>query len=167
MENVPDEKFFEELAGERPIAEEEYKIELTKASSSVVARKPHVEIKEPKPEKIEADDEPEGQLTIDVYQTPTDIYVESAIAGVSPDDIDINVTNDSITIRGARHREKEASDEDYFYKECYWGRFSRSVILPQEVDPEGASVSFKNGILKVKLPKLSRKKSKKLKVRVE
>lgn len=167
MDNVPDEKFFEELADERSATEENYKVELAKASSSAVARKPRIEMKESKPEKISADDEPEGQLTIDVYQTPTDIYVESAIAGVSPDDIDINVTNDSIAIRGARHREKEAGDEDYFYKECYWGRFSRSVILPQEVDPEGASVSFKNGILKVRLPKLNRKKAKKLKVRVE
>src|SRR3989344_566733 len=167
MENVPDEKFFEELVGERSEAETEYKVELARAGASAIARKPHVEAKESKPEKIEADDEPEGQLTIDVYQTPTDIYVESAIAGVSPEDIDINVTNDSITIRGARHREKEASDEDYFYKECYWGRFSRSVILPQDVDPEGASVSFKNGILKVRLPKLNRKKAKKLKVRLE
>jgi HSP20 family protein len=167
MSDVPDEKFFEELAGEKSDAKEDYKIELARASSSAVIRKPHTELKESKQEKMDMDDEPEGQLTIDVYQTPTDIYVESAIAGVSPDDIDINVTNDSIAIRGARRREKEASDEDYFYKECYWGRFSRSVILPQEIDPEGASVSFKNGILKVRLPKLNRKKAKKLKVKVE
>lgn len=111
--------------------------------------------------------EPEGQLTIDVYQTPNDIVVESAIAGVKPEDLDIEANTDSVTIRGERRREHEVKEEDYFYQECYWGRFSRSVILPQEVDPDKASVSFKNGILSVRLPKLSRSRSRKLKVKVE
>ncbi len=106
----------------------------------------------------------EGKLTIDVYQTPAEIVVESAIAGVKPEDLDINVSNDSITIKGERYREEKISDENYFYQECYWGRFSRSVILPEEVDPDGAKVSFKNGILTVKMPKASRRKTKKLKV---
>lgn len=163
---MPDEKFFEELAEQKIAADENYKVEFAKADAGVARR--------PKAELIGQDTiseldsgEPEGQLTIDVYQTPTDIFVESAIAGVRPDDVDINVTSDSITIRGERHREKESEAEDYFYKECYWGRFSRSVILPQEVDPEGASVTFRNGILKVKLPKLNKKKMRKLKVKVE
>lgn len=112
-------------------------------------------------------DEPEGQLTIDVYQTPSEIVIESAIAGVKPEDLDISVSTDSVTIKGERSREKEVKDEDYFYQECYWGRFSRSVILPQEIDPESATVDFKNGILTVRLPKLNRKKTKKLKVKLE
>ena len=106
------------------------------------------------------DREPEGQLTVDVYQTKDDIVVESAIAGVRPEDIDIQVTADSITIRGSRRREKEVGDEDYLYQECYWGRFARSIILPQEVDPDGANVKFKNGILAVRLPKVTKKKTK-------
>lgn len=113
------------------------------------------------------DAEPEGQLTLDVYQTPNEIVVESAVAGVDPEDLDINVTTDSITIRGKRQRNKIIKEEDYFYRECYWGRFARSVILPQEVDPENASVNFKNGILTVHLPKMSRRKTKKLKVELE
>ncbi|MBU6500221.1 MAG: Hsp20/alpha crystallin family protein [Patescibacteria group bacterium] len=158
-----DDKFFETLANEKAGLEGEYKVELAKAQNTAV-RKPAMELKEAKKEMA---DEPEGQLTIDVYQTPADIVVESAVAGVKPEDIDINVTNDSVTIRGERHREKEVKDDDYFYQECYWGRFARSVVLPQEVDPESAEVVFKNGILTVRLPKLNRKKSKKLKVRVE
>ena len=75
---------------------------------------------------------------------------------VRPDDIDIQVTPDSISIKGSRHREKEVHDEDYLYQECYWGRFARSIILPQEVDPDGATVGFKNGILTVRLPKASK-----------
>lgn len=162
MENT-DEKFFEALAEQKINADEDYEVGLTKAESGIV-QKPRVEIKE----SSAADDgEPEGQLTIDVYQTPSEIVVESAIAGVKPEDIDINVTSDSIAIRGERRKEKEVRDNDYFYQECYWGRFSRSVILPQEVDPESATVNFKNGILTVRLPKLNRKKAKKLKVKVE
>jgi len=119
--------------------------------------------------KIEDDfeSESEGQLTVDVYQTSSEIVVESAVAGIDPDDLDINVTNDSISIKGRRRKEKEVKDEDYLYQECYWGKFSRSVILPQEVDPDKASVTFKNGILTVRLPKLEKRKSKKLKVKSE
>ena len=159
-----EESFFEHLAksGGRGV-EPEPEAQLAKAST--VSNR----LKVPKVEK-EAKDSyagPEGQLTIDVYQTPNDIVVESAIAGVRPEDIDIDVSNDSVSIRGARQREMEVSDEDYFYQECYWGRFSRSVILPQEIDPENASVSFKNGILTIRLPKLNRRKTKKLQVRFE
>ena len=121
----------------------------------------------PKKTEREFGGEPEGQLTIDVYQTPTEIVVESAVAGVSPDDLDISVSNESVTIRGERRREDEIKDGDYFYQECYWGRFSRSVILPQEIDLDNASVNFRNGILTVHLPKLNRQKSKKLKVKLE
>lgn len=109
----------------------------------------------------------EGKLTIDVYQTPTEIVVESAIAGIKPEDLDINVSSDSITIKGERRHEEEVKEEDYFYQECYWGRFSRSVILPEEVDPDSATVNFKNGVLTVKLPKVSKKKAKKLKVNAD
>jgi HSP20 family protein len=164
-----EDKFFADLANfGAPQDEPAYEPELTKASTlspahNRTAPRRHVE-------EDSSDDfagEPEGQLTIDVYQTPADIVIESAIAGVRPEDIDINVTNDSITIRGERKRENAIRDEDYFYQECYWGRFSRSVILPQEVDPDSASVNFKNGVLTVRLPKLNRKKTRKLRVRVE
>lgn len=167
MENQ-NEKFFEQLAyGEEPEEREsaEIKVELAKATSSPISR-PKVKI-----ETDEADEEdhnePEGQLTLDVYQAGNDILVESAVAGVEPEDLDINVTTDSITIRGRRRRRKEIKEEDYFYQECYWGRFSRSVILPQEVDPEKTSATFKNGILTVRMSKLSRNKTKKVRVKFE
>jgi HSP20 family protein len=159
-----DRKFFEELASKSLDEENNLDVDLVKAGGSVASRSRTLS-KKSTSEKIEIDTEPEGQLTIDVYQTPLEIVIESAVAGVSPDDLDINATTDSVTIRGRRHREKEVRDEDYFYRECYWGRFSRSVILPQEVDPDSASVEFKNGILTIRLPKLNRKKTKKLKVK--
>ena len=155
-----DEKFFEELANEKVSADEDFGVELAKTEEATKEKRQAEK-------KSYYDDEAEGQLAIDVYQTPNDIIIESAIAGVKPEDIDINVTSDSVTIKGERRREKEVRDDSYYYQECYWGRFSRSVILPQEVDQERADVTFKNGILTVRLPKLNRKKSKKLKVKVE
>ena len=161
--DTQDEKFFESLAGAKSDADERYEVELAKADASTLAVRP----KTARP-KAESASEPEGQLTVDVYQTPDEIVVESAIAGVKPEDIDVNVTPDSLVIRGSRERERTASGgEDYLYQECYWGRFARSIILPQEIDPEGASVTFKNGILTVHLPKAKRKKLRKLNVKAD
>lgn len=108
--------------------------------------------------------EEEGQLTVDVYQTPTEIVIRSAIAGVDPKDLDISINNDMVTIRGERKEEETVSDDDYFYRECFWGAFSRSIILPAEVDTSAANASFKNGILTIRLPKIEKARVKKLKV---
>jgi len=110
-------------------------------------------------------EESEGQLTIDVYQTDEEIVVESTVAGVEPDDIDIDISSESVTIRGERSKAETVSEENYLYQECYWGKFSRSIILPQEVDPDKAKAEFKNGILRIRLPKISRGKMRKLKVK--
>jgi len=107
----------------------------------------------------------EGKLTVDVYQTDDDIIIESTVAGVEPDDIDIDITNDSVIIRGERKRFEEVSEESYLYQECYWGKFSRAVSLPQDIDPDKAKAEFNNGILRVRLPKIAKNKTKKLKIR--
>lgn len=107
----------------------------------------------------------EGQLTIDVYQTEEEIVVESTIAGVEPDDIEIDATSDSVTVRGERHKNTEITETDYFYQECFWGRFSRSVILPQEIDPDKAYSNLKNGVLTVHLPKINKDRARKISVR--
>ncbi|MFH1129673.1 MAG: Hsp20/alpha crystallin family protein [Patescibacteria group bacterium] len=112
----------------------------------------------------DADEGEEGQLTIDVYQTPTEIVIKSTVAGVKPEDIDISFTNDMITVRGRRKKEEEITTEDYYYQELYWGAFSRSVILPVEVDVDKAKAEIKNGILTVRLPKSEKIKTKKIKV---
>jgi HSP20 family protein len=129
---------------------------------------------EPKPLKIEVDEKPlvteneeesEGQLTVDVYQDKDDIVVQSTIAGVNPENLEINITPESVTIRGRREKTNQVEEKDYFYQECFWGHFSRSIILPHEVDPEKSTASLKNGILTIRMPKLDRKKAKKLKVK--
>lgn len=107
----------------------------------------------------------EGQLTIDVYQTDNDIVIKSTIAGVKPEDIDVTINNDMVTIHGERRNEEEVSEENFYYQECYWGGFSRSVILPVDVIAEKAEASMKNGILTVRLPKADSNKTKRIQVR--
>ncbi len=103
----------------------------------------------------EMHDERDGQLAIDVYQTATAIIVEAPIAGVQSDDIDIHITSESLMIRGRRHRDHTIKERDYLFQECYWGRFSRSVILPEEINADKAEATIKNGVLRVTMPKLS------------
>lgn len=98
--------------------------------------------------------EPEGQLSIDVIETDHEIIIRSAIAGARAEDFDINVTQDTITIRG-RRTDGERLPESHVkhLEECYWGSFSRSIVLPCHVRPEEADAIFRNGILTVRLKK--------------
>lgn len=107
----------------------------------------------------------EGQLTIDVYQTENEIVVKSTIAGVKPEDLDVAINNDMVTIKGERKNEEIVSSDNYYYQECYWGQFSRSVVLPVDVISEKAEASLKNGILTIRLPKAASNKVKKIQVR--
>jgi len=111
--------------------------------------------------------EDEGQLMVDVYQTPSEIVIKSAVAGVKPEDIDISIVNDMITIKGKRELDEMVRDDDYFYQECYWGSFSRSIILPIEIDADRVSATLKNGILTIRLPKIDKNKVKKVKIKAE
>jgi len=109
----------------------------------------------------------EGQLMIDVYQTDNEIIIKSTVAGVKEEDLEVNITAESVTIRGQREREEKIEDKDYFYRECFWGSFSRSLILPQEVDPDRSTAVLKNGILIIRMPKIERQKIRKLKVKID
>ncbi|PIR91956.1 molecular chaperone [Candidatus Falkowbacteria bacterium CG10_big_fil_rev_8_21_14_0_10_44_15] len=112
-----------------------------------------------------ADDYEEGQLAIDVYQSKDAIIVKSTIAGVKPEDIDISINNDLLTIRGARKMDEQISAEDYFYQECYWGSFSRSIILPVEVKPDQIEATIENGVLTIFLPKAQTAKQIEVKIK--
>ncbi|HCC05492.1 TPA: hypothetical protein DEP58_04295 [Patescibacteria group bacterium] len=107
----------------------------------------------------------EGQLTVDVYQTPDEIVIRSIVAGVRPDDLDISISRDMVTIRGSREEHKEVAEDNYFHKELYWGSFSRTVLLPAEVEVEEASAQEKHGLLTIRLPKIDKEKQTKLKVK--
>lgn len=109
----------------------------------------------------------EGTLTVDVFEDGDCIVVQSTVAGVKEDDLEINITNESVTIRGEREKKEKVEEKDYFYQELFWGNFSRSIILPQEVDPDNSTAALKNGILTIKMPKMDRNRAKKLKVETE
>ncbi len=114
---------------------------------------------------MDTETEEEGELTVDVYQTPDAIVIKSMIAGVRPEDLDISITREVVTIRGKREEERVARDEDYYSRELYWGSFSRTISLPEEIDVDEAEAIEKHGLLILKLPKLDKKRLSKLKVK--
>lgn len=120
-----------------------------------------------KPQKHALPQDEEGQLTVDVWQTPEDIVVQAIVGGVKPEDLDVAVTRDMVTLRGKREKQREISGNDYFYQELYWGAFSRSILLPQEVDADDAEATIKNGLLTIRMPKLDKARISKLKVKNE
>ncbi|MBU1032629.1 MAG: Hsp20/alpha crystallin family protein [Patescibacteria group bacterium] len=94
----------------------------------------------------------EGQLSVDVFRDDNELVVRSPVAGVKVDDIDISVHGDLLTIRGKRESKKDITEDDWYYRECYWGSFSRSIVLPHQVESDNAKASFKNGVLEVRIP---------------
>lgn len=107
----------------------------------------------------------EGQLTVDLYQTPTEIIIKSMVAGVKPEDLDISITRDMVTIKGKRETERFVKDEDYFHRELYWGSFSRTIMLPAEIEVEEADAVEKHGLLILRLPKIDKNRQTRLKVK--
>ena len=106
-----------------------------------------------------------GQLAIDIYETPSDLIVESPVSGVKPENLEISINNDVLTIKGSRERSKKIKKEDMLYQEVHWGSFSRSIVLPYEVISDRIEASLEDGILKVRLPKASKTRTVKVKVK--
>lgn len=114
---------------------------------------------------IEEESDKDAELTVDVYQTAEMIVVKAMIAGVRPEDLDVSITRDLVTIRGTREEERVANNDDFFVRELYWGTFSRAIQLPEEIDVDEAEAVEKHGLLILKLPKLDKKRQSKLKVK--
>jgi len=112
------------------------------------------------------DAEEEAQLTVDVYQTPDHIVIQAMVAGVDPGDLDVQISRDMVTIRGTRRDSKSLSEDDYFYKELYWGSFSRTILLPAEIEVEEAEAMEDHGLVTLKLSKVDKDKKTKLKIKV-
>ncbi len=110
-------------------------------------------------------DEPHGELAVDIYQTPDAIVVKALVAGVQPQSIDISLTREMLVISGQRSDEREVDEDGYFQRELYWGSFSRTILLPEEIDVDMAEATEKHGILMIRLPKINKKRQTKLKVR--
>ncbi len=180
--------FFEKLTGSRgraasedaqyPEEAEAYAVRapaLTKAEAPRIVRRPsaqksmHLKVHEHEEKTAVPEEQPleeEGELTVDIYDEGDAIVIQSTVAGVKPEDLDVSITNDTVTIRGRRERGHEVSDGAYYYKELFWGVFSRQVILPEEVEEDEAEASLKHGLLSIRLPKKRRGVVQKLKVKV-
>jgi HSP20 family protein len=160
--------FFERLTGAVKVRDEDDEEEL-EVETHVVSRgrdrtPPPMTRDESQNEWIEESSE-EGQLTVDVYQTASDIVIKTIVAGVRPDELDLNISRDMVTIKGKREENREASEEDYFHKELYWGSFTRTVLLPEEIDVEAAEAIEKHGLLTIRLPKIDKRRQTKLRVK--
>lgn len=171
--------FFEKLTGAREVeanndsysenlnvyspAEEPQSLRMTTGSENYIPQEENWST--PSYQQGSGDDNADGQLTIDVYQTENDIVIKSTIAGVKPEDLDVSINNDMVSIKGERKNEEVVEHGNYYYQECYWGSFSRSVLLPVDVIPEKADAALKNGILTIRLPKADTTKTKKIQVR--
>lgn len=112
-------------------------------------------------------DPEEGQLSIDVYQQDDKLIIKSTIAGAKPEDVDISLQADVLTIKGKREMDEYIDYNDYLYRECYWGKFSRTIILPFDIDESKVDVSLDKGVLTIVLPKLKKEEQVKLKVKSE
>ena len=157
--------FFDKLRSQ--VKEEEAR---KKKKEGKKAKRPQIEkteIKseaEKKAEKKEEKTQTGGQLTLDVYETKDDFIIQSTVAGVKPENLDISVEEDLISIKGTRQRITQEQEGKYLYQECYWGEFSREVILPEEVDASKAQAKIKDGILTLKIPKARKAKRRKINV---
>lgn len=147
--------FFERLTGTVTVSEEQEQVITPKTLSA--------EQKEWFEQQEESSEE--GQLAVDVYQTPEDIVIKTMVAGVRPEDLDISITRDMVTIKGTRESANEATEDNFFFKELYWGTFTRTIVLPQEIEVEGAEAVEKHGLLIIRLPKIDKGRQTKLRVK--
>src|SRR3989338_4334750 len=147
--------FFERLTGAVRLDEDSQEM----ASSPAKAQSSKANI-------FDENAEEEAHLTVDVYQTPTEIIIKTMCPGVRQDELDVLITRDSVTIRGKRVDERTVHEDDYFHRELYWGSFARQINLPEEVDVDNAEAIEKHGLLTLHLPKLDKNRQAKLKVKV-
>jgi len=167
--------FFERLTGTINVEEEEDTQKDTVQHSTDLPKEEETEdeqdefyeapVTQQKVRESITDDQEVGELAVDVYEDGEDIYIQAMIAGVEPDDVDVSITRDMVTLKGRRINSSEIAGENYYHKELYWGAFSRKILLPEEVDPDKSEALEKHGLLILKLPKLNRKQSQKLEVR--
>lgn len=148
--------FFERLTGSMRMEEEEEESVAVETESNK---------KIPSSNNWMEEENDEAELAVDVYQTPTDIVIQTMVAGVRNEDLDITIGRDMVTIKGKREEEQNIDEENYFTKELYWGKFSRTILLPQEVEPEQVEAIEKHGLLTVKIRKVDKEKKNSIKVK--
>lgn len=158
--------FLERLTGSMKFEDEKDEdVEKTLGSSKKITLDKSGDGKDKDAKESKWEEEEEAQLTVDLYQTQSDIIVQTMIAGVMPENLSIIITRDMITIKGKREENRSINSENYFVQELYWGAFSRTISLPEEIDPEESEAVEKHGLLIIKLPKVNKEKKTQLKVK--
>jgi HSP20 family molecular chaperone IbpA len=165
--------FFERLSGSVPVSDDydafEEEAPLPRRQAAVAPQQPVIHPQQqtaaPQTAFLHDDEPAEGQLPVDVYETPNEIVVRTFIAGVRPDEINLSISRDMVVIEGSRAERETITDDGYFHRELFWGSFSRTILLPQEIDVDNSSATAKDGLLTLVLPKLDKAKQTKLKVR--
>ena len=162
--------FFDRLSGNAPAADafDSFDDELPVAPAPAHHKESRKQTRETaaRPAPLEDDfSGDEGQLPVDVHQTASDIIVRAFVAGVRPDELSISISRDMVQIEGSRMERDQSAGPDYFTRELFWGSFSRTIMLPQEVDVEASSANAKDGLLTIILPKLDKARQTKLRVK--
>lgn len=160
--------FFERLTGSIKLSddiEEEKEVAAPSQANNSTSKIPVKENTSNTTRVVEVEEEEVGQLTVDVYQTPNEIIIQSMVAGVQPENLSIIITRDVVTIKGKREEVRGVDKENYFIKELYWGSFARTINLPLEIEPEISEAIEKHGLLIIKLPKINKDKQTSLKVK--
>jgi HSP20 family protein len=112
-----------------------------------------------------AQDEPEGQLPVDMFDGGNQLIIRAFVAGVRPDEINVSIARDKVEIQGSREERDTVVDQNYMHRELFWGSFVRTIHLPVEVDVDGATAQSKDGLMTITLPKLDKARQTKLRVR--
>ena len=155
--------FLERLTGSVNL--DEYDDELLDEDVAFADENETDEVEEEEDDQYDDRGSQEGELPVDMYQTGDSIVIRALVAGVSPEDLDIAITRDMVTIKGHREEDQEAPDDDYYHRELFWGAFSRTLLLPEEVLIDEAEAKEQHGLLQIVLPKVDKDRSTKLRVR--
>ena len=163
--------FLEHLTGSRPYTEaeiepsevQEYSPQHTDVVSSAIDEGHEEQLDEALlPEEEEIDEIP--GLAIDMYESDHELVIQCMIAGVTPENLHISITRNTVTLEGKRNG-PEVPDDQYVDRELYWGPFSREIELPFEIDPDGAEAIEKYGLLSIRLPRFDTARIQELKVK--
>jgi HSP20 family protein len=176
MSDIKKKSFFERLTGSMKVNEDEMFDHMDHVDTSPSTVQPAVNNPYEKTIKVSPERDPfehtyaeeeeeEGELPIDVYQTDSEIIIQAFVAGVRPDELQISITRDTLTLKGKRQVSGNIDEDEYFIRELYWGTFSRTVELPAEVEPEEAEAVEKHGLIIIKLPKIDKQKRASIRVK--
>lgn len=108
-----------------------------------------------------------AQPSLDMYQTPKEVVVKAALPGVDPDDVEIEISGNTLTIKGETKKEESKDEDDYLCRECHYGSYYRSITLPQAVNSDKAEAAFEDGVLTLTVPKTEVEKPKKIDVKAK